>query len=128
MREMILTYVITNCCFFKRGMQELFSGKYVNFAYASTISDLKIPTTEKLQVILAVELTTLVNLKNFWDIVNFLTHVEKARVGIVITKNNAYLMHYLSHRIAGVTFFMPIKYVSLLMGFIDGAMVTHIGK
>ena len=113
----MLTHVITNCNYFKRGMQELFyCKKGVNFIFSTTIDSLKKYPENKSQVILAVELTTLHKLKKFWKAVRFLSNHKEIRVGIVITKNNAYLMRYLSKKIANVTFF----YANDLHKFVNG--------
>lgn len=113
----MLTHVITNCNYFKRGMQELFyCKKGVNFIFSTTIDSLKKYPENKSQVILAVELTTLHKLKKFWKAIRFLSNHKEIRVGIVITKNNAYLMRYLSKKIANVTFF----YANDLHKFVNG--------
>lgn len=113
----MLTHIITNCNFFKRGMQELFSCKKgVDLVFGTTLDELKTIPAEELNVILAVELTTLHKLKKFWGVVDFLSKNKDARVGIVITKNNAYLMRYLSKKITGVTFF----YANNLQKFVSG--------
>lgn len=114
---MMLTHVITNCNYFKHGMQELFRCKKgVNFIFSTTIDSLKKSPENKLQVILAVELTTLHKLKKFWKAVHFLSKHKETRVGIVITKNNAYLMRYLSKKFVSVTFF----YANDLRNFVTG--------
>ena len=113
----MLTHVITNCNYFKHGMQELFRCKKgVNFIFSTTIDSLKKSSENKLQVILAVELTTLHKLKKFWEAVHFLSKHKETRVGIVITKNNAYLMRYLSKKFVSVTFF----YANDLRNFVNG--------
>ncbi len=113
---MMLTYVITNCNYFKHGMQKLFQGeKRVDFIFSTTIDSLK-KNKNRLNVILAVELTTLHKLNKFWKAVLFLSKHKGTRVGIVITKNNAYLMRYLSKKFANVTFF----YANDLRNFVNG--------
>ncbi|EGE2291609.1 hypothetical protein DL735_24825 [Escherichia coli] len=103
----MLTHVITNCNFFKRGMQELFfCKKGVSFVFGTTINELRTIPEEELQIILVVELTTLNILKKFWEIVNFISKKKIPRVGIVITKNNAYLMRYLSKKNIKCYFFL----------------------
>lgn len=114
---MMLTYVITNCNYFKHGMQELFQcKKRVDLIFSTTIDSLKKSPEGKLQVILAVELTTLHKSKKFWKTVHFLSKQKETRVGIVITKNNAYLMRYFSKKFANVTFF----YANDLRNFVNG--------
>lgn len=58
----------------------------------------------------------------------FLSKQKETRVGIVITKNNAYLMRYFSKKFVNVTFFMLMTYAILLTEFTDGATVTHTGE
>ena len=113
----MLTHIITNCNFFKRGMQELFHCKKgVDFVFGTTIDELKTIPEEGLNVILVVELATLQTLKKFWQAVEFLSKNKVIRVGLVITKNNAYLMSYLNKKFTNVTFF----YANNLRKFISG--------
>ncbi|HBC0970019.1 TPA: hypothetical protein IGZ69_003493 [Escherichia coli] len=113
----MLTYVITNCNYFKIGMQELFNcKKNVNFIYETSVEKLKSIPAKDLQVILAVELITLTKSKKFWDAVVFLSKNKTARVGVVFTKYNAYLMRYLSKKMLGATFF----YANNLRKFVGG--------
>lgn len=114
---MMLTHVITNCNYFKHGMQELFQGKKgVDFMFSTSIDSLKEFPENRLQVILAVELTTLHKSNKFWKAILFLSKHKEAKVGIVITKNNAYLMRYLSKKFVNVTFF----YANDLRNFVNG--------
>ncbi|MCF0239532.1 MAG: hypothetical protein HUJ62_03675 [Streptococcus gallolyticus] len=113
----MLTHVITNCNYFKHGMQELFRCKKgVDFIFSTSIKSLKKSPENKLQVILVVELVTLHKSKNFWKAVHSLSKHKEIRVGIVITKNNAYLMRYLSKKFLNVTFF----YANDLRNFVNG--------
>lgn len=106
LEQMATTCIVTNCSFFKRGMQELLNCKPdINFIYLSSVDDIQNFLVTGERVILAVELATSDTLRNFWSAVDFLAGYNGVKVGVVITKYNAYLMRYLSKKIKGVVFF-----------------------
>ncbi|EKN6178380.1 hypothetical protein WKA22_004072 [Yersinia enterocolitica] len=100
-------YVITNCSYFSHGLHEI-AGKVAHqLFFFNEVEQIIIDYTKPLNIVLVLDVSSSNSLKQFKHSVNYLMSINcKKRIGVIVSRLNAYLTYYISKKLHGkVTFF-----------------------
>jgi len=100
-------YIMTYCEYLRTGMQSLISTPDISLNFIKNIDEVVITDDTPLTLLLVLDMSGCVSLKNFKAAVDFLTQINSPkRVGVMVSQYNSYLSHYISRKFRGkVTFF-----------------------
>lgn len=100
-------YVITNCSYFSNGLHEIAGEFSHQLFFLNAVDSIIIDYSKPLNIVLVLDVSSSDSLKQFKNSVNFLMGINcKKRIGVIVSRLNAYLTFYISRKLHGkVTFF-----------------------
>ncbi|TLI63087.1 hypothetical protein FEK48_15530 [Escherichia sp. E2593] len=100
-------FVMALCEYFTFGMKNLFSNNHINLSFIHRIEQVTIGLDDTLTIMLVLDMSGTESLRIFKEAVDFLIQINsRKRVGVLVSRYNSYLTHYISRKFAGkVTFF-----------------------
>ncbi|EAA7727811.1 hypothetical protein APP83_24140 [Salmonella enterica subsp. enterica serovar Oranienburg] len=100
-------FVLTQCEYFCQGMKYLFQGKDVFLNFVRCIEEVKFSYNETTNILLVLDISNIASMKNFKKAIDFINQINSPyRIGILVSRNNSYLMYYIFKKLKRkVTFF-----------------------
>jgi hypothetical protein len=99
-------FVLVQCEYFRKGMQSIFNPEDITFHFMKCIDDI-VSYDDTSTILLVLDMSSSESLRKIMNAIDFLNQINShKRVGVLVSRYNAYLTYYISRKFRGkVTFF-----------------------